>query len=563
MSPQQDGDSPHRSRPRSSTTSFSPFWTRRGRSEAPPPSPPAQPLPLEALIEALTPPSVPSLSHARSLADILVTYSPIPPLSILIPVLHNLCNSEAPVSLRAAGFDILSAYWENNEAASLSTADRVKYFSLFLGSSTEWSQDLWEHRFRALRSMTKFGIETIGVEIAFLNVLKTWIQEAFEGLLSGDSIVDQSQRTERERTVEVLATFLTSVTETPEILARLPESDLSGVLHFYAGLVDQSMRGSSNADTQDTSLPSSPHESSPSNATTPMRPHTHRRHTSSLSISSMAQPTSPPASTQKHPSDLAVSVYLSHLTSQIKTLSPTYLDVILPLLFRSLAFHATPLPRLSITLPPRNMMHVEHKITDMLDSLLSGPYSAACMVILKQHLFPNLPNSIQTSIGAHRTLRNYIRRGLCTRLARAYISRESNIHYAPSGAPSRMDMERDLMERAWPKDDASLWDASKLGRVLCKSVEAWVGFYLDMDTDGVLSSHTITGKEKILEEAAGTLKDVLQEIDSRDEDGNMDDEEASAVGETLYQLASFVIPLKYVFLSDFSLSILTLLHKKP
>jgi len=108
-----------------------------------------------------------------------------------------------------------------------------------------------------------------------------------------------------------------------------------------------------------------------------------------------------------------------------------------------------------------------------------------------------------------------------------------------------MEVERDLMERAWPKDDVSLWDTSKLGHVLCKSVEAWVGFYLDMDTDGVLSGHTTAGKEKILEEAAGTLNDVLKEIDSREEDGNMDEEEASAIGETLHQLARYIIPLRY------------------
>ena len=106
-----------------------------------------------------------------------------------------------------------------------------------------------------------------------------------------------------------------------------------------------------------------------------------------------------------------------------------------------------------------------------------------------------------------------------------------------------MDLQRDLMERAWPKDDVSGWDAGRLGRVLCNSVQAWVAFDLDMmaDRDAVL------GREKILDEACGTLKDVLQELDARDENMMLDEEEASAVGETLHHLATYILPLKFVF----------------
>jgi tuberous sclerosis 2 len=215
MSCQQDDDAPQR-RPRSSTTSFPSFpWKK-----PPPPTPPAQTLPLEALIEAVSPPSVPSLVHARSLANVLASYSPLPSPSVLNSVFANLCNSSAPVLLQAAGYDILSAYWENNDAPSLTTADRLAYFSLFKGSPTAWSHDLWEPRLRALRSLTKFGTETIGVEMEFLEVLKKWIQDAFEGLLLADPSVDPTHRNERERAVEVLSTFLTSATDSPEIVAR-------------------------------------------------------------------------------------------------------------------------------------------------------------------------------------------------------------------------------------------------------------------------------------------------------------------------------------------------------
>jgi hypothetical protein len=80
-----------------------------------------------------------------------------------------------------------------------------------------------------------------------------------------------------------------------------------------------------------------------------------------------------------------------------------------------------------------------------------------------------------------------------------------------------MEVERDIMAHAWPKDEVSVWDVGKLSRLLCKSVEAWGAYKFDADT--------------ILEEAAGTLKDLLEELDSRDESTVVTEEEASAVGE--------------------------------
>jgi tuberous sclerosis 2 len=517
----------------------------------PPAIAPAQALPLETLIQALTPPAVPSLSHARSLASVLASHTPIPSPASLNPVLASLCASEGPLSIQAAGYDILSAYWENNEAIVLGAADRVTYFSLFLGPSISWSHELWEPRFRALRALTKYGTEVVGIECAFLNVLESWIQGAFEGLLVVDTSFDQpAQRIEREKCFEVLTAFLTAVVENPGFMARIPDGEVSGVLQFYAGLVDRAIVIPSSSQMRGQSLPSSPLDPTPPNVSTSPRPtHSHRRNPSSLSISSLPQanpppPPAPPPS--KHPADLAVTAYLNHLTSVIKTTSPDNLDTILPLLFRSLAFHATPLPRLSITSHIQEVTNLEHRISETLDNLLSGPFATTCIRVLKTQLFPpvqsngHLQKLIQTSVGAQRTLRNYIRKSLCIRLARAYISREASVHYSPSGAPGYIDMERDLMERAWPKDDVSMWDSSKLGRVLCKSVEAWVVFNLDTGANGYSA-----GREKILEEIAGTLKDILQEIDSRDE-SIIDDEEAGAVGETLRRLASYLLPLKYV-----------------
>jgi hypothetical protein len=168
------------------------------------------------------------------------------------------------------------------------------------------------------------------------------------------------------------------------------------------------------------------------------------------------------------------------------------------------------------------------------------------MNILKRFLFPppasssnTLQTSTQTSLGAHRTLRNYIRKGLCTRLARAYISRESSLGYSHSGAPVHLDVERELMERAWPKDDVSGWDAGRLGPPLHKSVKAWVSY--EFAWDGSIGF----ARERILDEAAGTLKDVLHELNSRETNVVLEDDEAFAVGETLRELAMYIHSLRF------------------
>lgn len=535
-------------RPRANTTSFASasFW-RRGRPEATltPASPPSQPLPLEALIEALTPPAVPSLTHARSLASVLQSSSPIPRPASLNPVLASLCAFEAPYSLQAAGYDILSAYWENNEAISLQTADRLTYFSLFLGPSISWSSELWEPRFRALRALTKYGADVVGFETAFLNVLKGWIEGAFEGLLTSQTHLEHTpSRAERERSFEVLAAFLTSVVERPEVVARLPDGEVSGVLLFYANLVDRAVIPPPVSESDEQSIPPSPLDS-PSAASTPSRPtYGHNRTHSSLSISSLPQPQSPShAPVAKNPADLAVSVYLNHLDSLLKTTSPNHLDSIVPLLCRALAYQIAPLPRLSITPMAQDRTQLDHRIVETLDGLLSGPYATSCIIVLKGHLFPpahrddNLRKAIQTSLGAQRTLRNYIRKSLCARLARAYISQDQIAHYS-SGVTG------DLVAQAYAKDEVSMWDASKVGRVLYRSIQAWISFKMD----GNFAQGT--SREKILEEAAGTIKDVLEEVESR-ETPYMDDEEASAVGETLYGLATYVLSFKYVhFISE-------------
>ncbi|KAF8154068.1 hypothetical protein B0H34DRAFT_75597 [Crassisporium funariophilum] len=598
MSRQEAAEPSSRLRPRANTTSFASFPWRRPRTEqvVVPPLPlqvPPQSLSLEALLEALTPPSVPSLSHARALAGTLSNVSPLPCRDVLNPVLVSLCHTNSPTAVQAAGFDILSAYWENHEALSLGTAERLSYFSLFLGATTPWGMDLWEPRFKALRSLTRYGVDIIGIETSLIDLVIWWIQGAFDGLLQAASAIDRSERAERERSVDVLVQFLSDLLQKPDNICRITEDKLADVSQFYANLVNFSIT-MQEANSEPIPTPTTPILNASLTSKPPMSGH--RRNLSSLSSSSVPSTVSPPPpiasnTSSRHPADLAISLYLDHLAIHVKTLPPVNLHNILPLLFLSLGFCASPLPRLSVVHQSRRRNNtLEDKITETLNVLFAGPYATTCMIVLKRYLFPPpTPNSTQvqppgilfpgpspdkrqqthlrdssrvtilTSLGAHRMLRIYVRRALSARLARAYISRETSIGYSHSGAPGHMELEVDLMEKAWPKDDytsASVgiggngWEAGRLGRALADSVGAWVQYHLEDITNSKPEKWStwekeVEGKDEILEEAAGVLKDILQELDLRDDDiGIMDEEEAGVVGLTLMKLSGYVLPLK-------------------
>ncbi|KAJ7630341.1 hypothetical protein FB45DRAFT_1058364 [Roridomyces roridus] len=553
-----DVDSP-RSRPRANTTSFHSFVNWPGRKakqeqSATPPLPNANPAPLqlEQLIEALTPPAVPSLVYARSLATGLSTHSPIPAHTLLNPILATLCAPDKPVALQCAGYDILSAYCENPDAVALGTTDRVSYFSLFLGNSVSWGTEIWEPRFKALRALTKSGSDCLGIELPVLSVLKAWISSAFDSIVA-DLALDRSERAERERSVNILAEYLTALVGRVELIARIPETEVLGVLHFYAAQMERAMDLSS---LRRPSISSPPFEfvSSPS----PSRPpygQNHRRNPSSVSIASVTSPPVTPGLGTRQPTDIAIAIYINHLKTQLNTLTSMYLDIIIPFLFRALSHCASTLPRLAVTTQSSRQSTSEDKINDTLYSLLAGPYTNSSMMILRKNLYPPpnpetlepklLEAAIQTAFGAQRTFRTYVRKALSSRLARAYIlSESSNGSYA--GVPAHMDLAQEVMERAWPSDAGlgqSGWEAGKLGRPLSRSARDWVAFCLAYSDEG--DWHMRESVERILDETAGTLKDVLQELDAREEeDIALTKEEAAAVGETLFNLAEYLLPLK-------------------
>ena len=360
------------------------------------------------------------------------------------------------------------------------------------------------------------------------------------------------------------------------------EETMSDVLQFYANLVHRSI--------------TSPYAksalaiASESLNTTKSPTFGHRRNLSSSTPSlASSPPPTPDAPTFKQPAELAIGLYLKNLSLLIKTLPPVYLNSILPVLFISLSFCSAFLPQMTVKQQTPKKGTLEDKITETLNALFGGPYAATCMLVLRQYLFPpgytpekrplvipfldslvdNSPNPQYTvsrmalliSRGAHRTLRIYVRRALSARLARAYISRETSTAYSHSGATGQTELEVDLMAKAWPKDDYSFhsagigsngWEAGSLGRALAQSVGAWVDYNLEITTSFKPESQQMLalenerqGKDEILEEIAGLLKDILQELDVRlEENGTMDDEEAEVVGLALFKLSGYVLPLK-------------------
>ncbi|KAI0687610.1 hypothetical protein BC835DRAFT_1419805 [Cytidiella melzeri] len=536
MSPQvDDGHRPARQR---SNTTFAPFNWRRGKTDTAVPQQvePIPPLSLEALIEALTPPAVPSITHARALAALLSKQTSTPRLAVLSPILASLCSAESPSSLQAAGYDILAAYWENSGSVTLTTADRLVCFSLFMDLSIPWSSDLWEPRFKALVALIRSGVETFGVESSLIKVMHSWIENAFSGISSHDGSISQEERGERQRGVESMIGLLLSLLDRPEFVSRVTEADTGAILELFGGLIEKALFSSPDNNIPLASPLSEATMISPSSSSGRI-PLKHHRQQSSLSIS---QP-----SAQKTVGDFIVESYLRYLDIRLKAIAPVHLKTILPHLFRALAYYASPLPRLSLTPVSPHQHAIESSIMEKLDSLVTGPYSSSCTVILKYHLFPvdkDLLGSMRTSLGALRTLRASIRRVLVTRLARSYIARTSSMNYTPSGAPGAFDLPRDLLERAWAKEgDLSTWDLNRFRSVLCSCIKSWVESQTTPDPSSSQSTSHVA--EVILTEIAGMLKDITQASDETGDE--LDYEEIEAVGDVLRELTSFIRLQRY------------------
>ena len=334
------------------------------------------------------------------------------------------------MAIQAAGYELMGAYFENELKEELTTADRLTLFSLFT-TCKEWATETWEPRLKALRGMTGYGTDILGIEETVLELLKFWIQASFDGLLvlearainvqegisppsqSSSLANERNERNDRERCITLCAEFISKVLEKSENVARIPDEELDAVIAFYGTLVDRAVqlprtKGYDPASEDPDDLSPVP-SSMPSIPTTSVRSaHTHKRTTSTSTIASVTN--FPPViglTHLKHPAEIAIHLYLTHLSSQSKMLSPRHLQDVIPTLFRATAFCATPLSRLSVVArnnPPstgRSQSHAstsnsspnwkrdaEERITTFLGQLFTGPYAALTKLIQKVWVGP-------------------------------------------------------------------------------------------------------------------------------------------------------------------------------
>jgi len=479
---------------------------------------PPKPTSIHGLIEDLTPPAVPSLAYARSLALLLQTASPCPPLPTLIPIFGTLCIEHAPSSLQAAGYDILAAYCGNSETILTSSSDVLACFELFDGP---WTIELWEPRFKAF---TNFRNAIPYKDVFLSNVCTTiigWIKSAFDPMLIPGCLL-LSETLERQRSLKEYFSFLFTILASPEFVCGVHEEETTQIL---------SLLGTS---THTAIL--LPREVPPIIPPESSSPRVHRRNRSSASTHTVGSPA------VRRPADIAVEAYVEFLSTQHKKLSHLDLSSILPLLFRSLAFYASLLPRLSLRQVTEHPSDTEKKICGLIDSLFSGPHASSCTLILHRSLSPDTSNSqdplpsIQLSFGACRVLRNFLRRSLLTRLARAYISKASSHTCTPTGATGSVDLPQDFISLAWPREDVSVWEFSRVSPIFCKSLGDWMVWQPEgRSFDPVLSPVAV------LLEAAGLLTDVLYALDDRAEDeDDFDEEEVLAMSKALHQLVPYM-----------------------
>ncbi|KAH8113694.1 hypothetical protein DFH11DRAFT_1600597 [Phellopilus nigrolimitatus] len=163
----------------------------------------------------------------------------------------------------------------------------------------------------------------------------------------------------------------------------------------------------------------------------------------------------------------------------------------MPLLFRVLAAVMSPLAALS---PHPPATPTELRVIKTVAAFLKGPYSITSLILLRQFL--HVATQIAPSLGALHTLRVQTRRVPEDRMAMRVVRRDT----------------------------------------------------------AASATHAVTpGNERVFEEVAALLKDVLQEMDERVEDGGEtgngcnDYDTAAAVGRVLFEMTDYVKTLKCVF----------------
>ncbi|EJD04692.1 uncharacterized protein FOMMEDRAFT_119898 [Fomitiporia mediterranea MF3/22] len=460
----------------------------------------------------------------------------------MLPILSSICATNAPASLQYAGFDVLAAYCSCG--THLATSDRLTFFDILQSTlDGNWNQEVWESRLKAMNALTPTLEDVLGIEKLLLGLLSGWLRQAFEDYCSKDA-----DRQERERPVETLSDALIEWFSRLEESGRLPEEQGLSFFEFYQSLVDYALRLPLE-DVQHSTppTPTPPTSQRDSSNTTFAR---HRRHPSSItSVPSPLSPLSPNIRTHsppvRGPVQFASSIYLNFLNSRLKRLPLSFLPSLMPLLLRILSAVMSPLPPLSPGITKRNP--VEHRVLKTITALLTGPYATTCLILLRQLLLPvpggDVVTQVRTSLGALRALRQQIRTVLEDRMAMRIVQRGTSSSATPSGAPASAVVLDDYLieraQRAWTKEGAAVWDARKVSFFLVKAIQEWNDTAIPTD------------KERILEEIAGLLHDVLQEMDDRFDDQDFlagkdfhDADTGGAVGRTLHELMKYVKGLR-------------------
>ncbi|KAJ7584915.1 hypothetical protein C8J56DRAFT_949352 [Mycena floridula] len=474
------------SRPRANTGTLSSFSNWR-RSTARPEHVHSPPVSIDELISSLTPPTVPSLAAARALANAVASTSSEPIPIELLAIISTLCSRDSPIAIQAAGFEVLAAYCDR-EDSPIQTMDRREFFRLFEDPVVPWSTEIWEPRFKALRSLSKQGAELIGYELRFVSVLKMWIRGAFEA----------QDAFERHRSIQLLADLLhSSIKDAP----RIPDSEILHVLQFHQELVDWAIEhGGRAVFDQALDLYLEYYKQLP-----PYAGHSAILPLLFRAMSFCARP-------------------LARLSINQATDESPLVTTVMNLLSGPYASTCTVILK-------------NHLYPDGLDERSLRTSHGAHRTL---RLF------IRTSL--HRLLvRAYINReasvgGGYNHTGVGAGQMDSIGHILESAWP-KPDTFGYGGSYPGSGSTAEGWDAQRVGKLLSGSATAWVDLSL------LEPNELVPGwREKILEEVASTTRDILQELDSRgdDDDGytssvpTLDEAEACAIGETLYCLARVV-----------------------
>lgn len=439
---------------------------------------------------------------------------------------------------------------------ALTTSDRLVYLST-MPFTESWSQDVWEPRLKALNALISSVEDVIGAEETLLRILSSWVLDALE-----DYCLEEVTRQEKERAVVALNDAYIGWYNKLDTTGRISESFVSSLYDLYTALIDKALCypvDSGQHSSASTSIPSTPHrENSSASANSPNR---HRRHPSSTT--NITSPLSHQNTRRlvRGPVHVVTTIALNTIDARNSRLSYAFLPILIPLLFRLLSALMPALPPLT---PHASSEHqndpVEHRLVRTVTALFSGPYSTTCLILLRKLMAPtSMPSAgnsfddealsklyldmAKVSRGAIRVLRLQIRQVLEDRMAMRFLQRDIATMATPAGAPgSAQSLSKSLEERAqraWKTEGAGVWDARKVGFFLCRSIQVWIAFPAPID------------KEKIFEEIAGLLKDVLEELDDRLEDRETtldrdfrDNDTGTAVGQALAELMNYVRSLR-------------------